>query len=89
MVGKGRDRPCHIHGQTPEGGAVLPTDGYKYILLYLLRLFKLNAIGGSQRANANCKSHGGYHPGSHPSYYLGVFAYPKWFESQGEVETYH
>ena len=34
MVGKGRDRPCHIHGQTPEGGAVLPTDGYKYILLY-------------------------------------------------------
>ena len=62
MVGKGRDRPCRIHGQTPEGGVVLPTDGYKYILLYLLRLFKLNAIGGSQRANANCKSHGGVPP---------------------------
>jgi len=80
MVGKGRARPCDIHGQTQEGGVVLPSDGYEYILLYLLRLFKLNAIGGSQCVDDNCKSNGGCHPGSHPSYYLGVFAHPKWFE---------
>ena len=67
---------------------MLSTDRNKRILLYLLRLFKIDGNGGT---SVSMLTVGIPWMGrrSHPSYGVRMCAQPERFEGRGEIETHY